>query len=364
VDIKDVLVQDAVADSLADAPIVGSWNAQSLSETPLEPEQPQQADAQQEALADLNTDREDWHWRPQDQEPDSYVAQEAARRSQAQERPQQQQQQQEAPPPTPEAVQDSIAQLDTFVREQNLNDPASAHQFAEEFCGAFGSDMYKSGVNVEGLGNVMAKTAVSALNAYQWCNGDISRLGPIPAESARAFTSEFLRAWGVDPRAVQVNERQLAETVFLGAVNFLGTYQQFGGKVSNLDQLNNPEAAEWFLGSFLQAVGVQNAAVDRTVALKLADAGGKYLLSFMNKVGQLQPRQQASRRQSGQRASRRGFRTNQDIFSPDVLERLDLEKTPQRKGQDFTPKARRVTSPFQSNQDIFNSESLADFQRL
>jgi hypothetical protein len=111
-------------------------------------------------LADLQTHREDW--RPQNQVgKDPFIVMEAERRKVEG----LEQQQQETQPQTPEQIQESIQALDTVVRENNLNDAASAKEFATDFCGAFGSDPYKSGVNVEGLGNVMAKTAFSALNA-------------------------------------------------------------------------------------------------------------------------------------------------------------------------------------------------------
>ena len=257
-DITQAAVQDSIADSILSAPIVGSHRDDSLSESPLaEPEQGQPA-GQQEALADLSTDREDW--RPQNTQPDPFVVEEATRRIVREEtrtaQPEQQSQQPEAQPElTPQAIHEGIASLDSFVRENGLNDANSAREFATELVGAFGSDIYKSGIDVEKMGLVMSKATFSALNAYNACQGDLSRLAPVPEESARAFSSEFLRAWGIDPREVPVNERQLADTVFRGAANFMATYQRYGGKVSSLDQLNTPEAAEWFFSNFLQAFG-------------------------------------------------------------------------------------------------------------
>jgi len=250
--------------------------------------------------------------------------------------PEQTQQQAEA---APQSIQEGIQALDAAVEQYELNDPLSAKDFASEFCESLGSSLYDSGVNVEAFGGVMAKTALSAAQIYDSVQGDISKIpAQIAPESAKAFTYDFLKAWGVDARTVQCNEQLLAGTVFQGVLNFYATYQQLGGKVTSVDQLNSPENAEHFLGNFLKAFGVETQ-VDRTVALRFADAAGKYLLGFMGKLNQIQPepaRPQRSRagasRSSGQqratgRAPRKAasdrstrFRTNGDIFTDDVMD--------------------------------------------
>jgi hypothetical protein len=347
VDIKDAAAQDAVATSLLSAPIVGSWR-----EGPLAESGEHQPSEGAEQLADLSTDRDDW--RVENQPVDPLVAQEAAKRN-AEQREQPEQQVEQPAPPTPEQIQEGIQHLDTFVRENGLNDPESARGFASEMCEAFGTDMFASGVNVEALGQTMAKTACSALRMFDELGGDLSKMPPIPAESAQAFAHDFMKAWGADSRATPVNAQLLTQTVLSGALNFIGTYHRFGGKVTDMAQLNQPEAAEQFLGQFLHAFGIE-APPDRAAALRFADAGGKYLLSFMNRLGQLQPREQprtSSKRSSGRRQS---ARTN-------VFEDMELPKTIPKKGEDFSPKGRRARASFQTNKDIFGDDTMRIYER-
>lgn len=235
-------------------------------------------------------------------------------------------QQGQSPEPTTEDIQQGMEKLDAFIEEQNLNDPASAKTFSEDFCSAFGTTSYEAGVDTKSLGQVMSKVAVSAVNAWEQAHGDPSKLPPVSPVAAAAFTREFLRAWNVDSRTVEVNSQQLAQTVFAGALNFIDTYQRLGGRVQNLEQLNSPEMAEHFLGNFLRSFGVETP-VDRTTALKVADAAGKYLLGFLGKLGQIPQREQTrparqSSKSSGRKSShpRPQMRTNRDIFSDDVLD--------------------------------------------
>jgi hypothetical protein len=240
----------------------------------------------------------------------------------------------------PQSVQESVAALDALVSEHSLNDAALAKDFAAGFCEAFGPDLYSAGANVEGLGNVMAKTALSAAQVYDSVGGDLSKLPTeISPEAAKAFTYDFLKAWGVDPRTTQVNEQLFAGTVLQGVLNFYATYQARGGNTS-VDQLNSSEMAEQFLGNFLRAFGVEGQ-VDRGMALRLADAGGKYLLGFLGNLSAIQPqparsqrsRTSASRSSVQQRSSARApgkgrstrFRTNGDIFDDDTLNSYQRE---------------------------------------
>src|ERR1700694_3368602 len=76
------------------------------------------------------------------------------------------QEQEQAQAPTAESVQQGIAALDATVQEHGLNDPASAKGFADEFCSALGTDVYRAGVDVQMLGGTVAKTALSAMHVY------------------------------------------------------------------------------------------------------------------------------------------------------------------------------------------------------
>lgn len=243
-------------------------------------------------------------------------------------------QQQPAQALTPEAVEAGIQRLDAIVREHGLNDAASANEFATAFCESFGTDLYKSGINVEALGSVMAKASLSALRVYEASGGDPARVPAMPDASAKAFTHDIMRGLGIDPRAVPVDEQLLANTVMRASLNFLDTYNRYGGKVSDLAKLNDAGAAEMFLGNFLKAFGV-NGPVDRASALKFADASGKYLLSMRDKVlawyAAEQAKQQPRGKSRGQRVPARFreglkgckapvFESNRDVFSPAVIE--------------------------------------------
>jgi hypothetical protein len=217
-----------------------------------------------------------------------------AHQGRQQPQPQQEaQDQQQAPEPTIEQVQAGIEALDAAVQEHGLNDPQSAREFATDFCSAFGTDVFKSGVDVETLGSTMAKATLSAVNLYTQSGGDLAQMGEVPEAAARAFTHDVLKGLGFDPRSVQVDERLLANTVLSGTLSFLDTYSKLGGKVTDMSRLNSPEAAEWLLGNWLRAFGIDRP-VDRATALRFADAGGKYILSFLGKLGQVQDRQAAT----------------------------------------------------------------------
>ena len=247
---------------------------------------------------------------------------------------QQSQTQEQAQPLTVEQVHAGIESLDRTVMQYGLNDPQTAKSFSDDFCAALGTDVYKSGIDVERFGSVMAKTALSAVGIYESTQGDVSNLAEVPAESARAFSHDLLTAFGIDPRSMQVNEQLLAQTALGGMLNFIDTYSRYGGKVTDLSVLNTPDAAELFFGNFLRALG-HDRPVDRTSAVKFADACGKYVLGMMGKLRQIQGQQTETKRGSkgqrwqripvglrsaikGSRAPR--FKTNQDYFDGPTMD--------------------------------------------
>lgn len=355
-DITEAPIQEAIADSiLSDDNIVGSWKDGALSEKPAA--EPQE---NAERLADLATDRREEPMSPEDaQRFAESIAKPGERVGREGERQESEPALAQTQAPTQQSVQEWIQSTESLIRENSLNDPQAAREFANGLCETFGTDLYASGANVEALGMVAARTAISALNVYEAYKDNPASLGPIPAESAQAFTHEFLRAWGVDPRAVQVNPQMLAETVLRGALNLIDTHQRFGGKIAHLDQLNSPEAAESFLANFLAAFGIESRP-DRATALKFADANAKFLLSFMTKVGQLQPQGRTRGARSSQRRARGEWRTNSDLFDG-AQDMLDQEATGKRGREGFEPRQRASRSPFQTNRDIFDEETLSAF---
>ncbi len=247
---------------------------------------------------------------------------------------------------TAEQVETGIAELEQAVEANGLNDPQTAKEFATDFCGAFGSDPYKAGVDVQTLGSTMAKATLSACTVYQQLGGDLANLPEMPAASARAFTHDILKGLGFDPREVPVDERLLADTVMRSTLNFIDTYSKYGGKVTDMGKLNDPQMAEWLLGNWLKAFGVDRQ-VTRQEALRFADAGGKYILSFLGKLGQINQRAAQARQGQGSRTNtgrgrgqrvpakfREGirgrkvqtFRSNADIFSPSIMEGIAMDR--------------------------------------
>jgi hypothetical protein len=269
--------------------------------------------------------------------------QEPREQPQAQERPergeqQEREQAQQTAEPTPEEIQAGVEQLDNAVKEYALNEPADARQFADEFCSAFGTDVYKVGVDIGALGGVMAKTALSAIEVCAATGGDLSKMPGIPLQNAQAFTHELLKGMGVDPRTMNVDASLLARTTLGGMVNFIKTYYSFGGKVTDLAKLNDPQAAEFYMKNFMQALGVEGQ-VNRDAALKFADACSRQMLRVMGKLREVNQQRSANQerqprgRSRGQRVPaqfREGIKgskiakltTNTDIFDDETLETM------------------------------------------
>jgi len=129
---------------------------------------------------------------------------------------------------------------------------------------------------------------------------------------------------------MNVDASLLARTVAGGLMNFLSTFNNYGGKVTDLAKLNSPENAEFYMQNFMKALGV-DAPVNRAAALKFADACAKQMLRVMGRISQVngqraasQPRQTRARGQripaqfregmKGAKAPR--FRTNSGTDDP------------------------------------------------
>jgi hypothetical protein len=298
-DITDAVAQDAIADSL-------------LGDQPTEEmgEQYQEQDSGAEQSDDWQQITDELRGETQRIEADS-----------------RQDAQQPSEEVTAQAVQESSQQLDQFVGERGLVDPAESALLAS----ALGVDR----ANSAPLGNVLAKVTVSALDVLGQTGGDLSKVPPISREAAVAFSNEFLRAIGADPRMSNANPEQLAHVVLAGTLSFLqaaGTY----GLNASLDQLNSGEAAEWFANALFQCFG-SNQTADRQYALGIADAGGRYILSILRKLDGQQSQQPQRRAHSSSSRSGRGqqrsgqrsggwsrMRTNTDIFDQDAEEEYRL----------------------------------------
>jgi hypothetical protein len=333
-DVTNTALQNAIAESL-----LGDE-----SEQPQAEEQPESeyavsgADLLDEAIAEQESNvlrhGDNGMTHRLEEQPEAEVRQ-PQERLRSERAPEEKTEQQEQRPPTPEEVQAGVEKLDSAVKEFGLDSPSDYRQFADEFTAAFGTDVYKAGVDVGALGGVMAKTALSAFQVYEVTKGDLSKMGAIPEQNAQAFAFDFLKGMGIDPRSMPVDSSLLARTVLGGAVNFIKTCESYGWKITDLSKINNPETAEFYLGHFLKALGVEGQ-VNRETAIKFADAFGKQMLRVWGKLSEAQAQRAAAQqpRTKGQRGPRvpaglregiRGskaprFKTNQEVFDSNTMD--------------------------------------------
>jgi hypothetical protein len=301
-DIKNAVEQDKIADSL----LGNEGEQQTQPEAEASEYAASGTDLLDEAITEQAAERlqfdegdsgvERW----QAEHPEEESQQEQVRQEQS---PGLEAEEQEQHVPTPEEVQAGVEQLDNAVKEYGLNEPADARTFADDFTGAFGSDVFKASVDIESLGGVMSKTAFSALNIYAATGGDLSKMPAIPEQNAQVFAHDFLKGMGLDPRSMpNVDASLLARTTLGGMMNFLRTYDSYGGRVTDLSKLNDPKQAEFYLQNFMQALGVPGSA-NRETAVKFADACAKQLLRVMGKVSEVnRQRQEAQANQRQPRA--------------------------------------------------------------
>jgi hypothetical protein len=337
--IEDAAIQEEIADSL--------FGDEAHQEAQPEQEQSEYASSGEDLLNEAIEEQESSpfnfdaeraerveHLRREQPEAEAQQPQERLRS----ERDPQEQEQPHAP--TPEEVQAGVEKLDSAVKELALNEPADARAFADEFTAAFGTDVYKAGVDVGALGGVMAKTALSAFQIFEATNGDLSKMNEIPPQNAEAFAFDFLKGMGIDPRSMPVDSSLLARTVLGGAVNFIKTCESYGWKITDLSKINSPESAQFYAQNFLKALGIEQQ-VNRETAIKFADAFGKQMLRVWGKLSEASKQRAAAQpRTKGQRGQRipaqfrdgiKGsrvpkFRSNADIFSGDAVEAAMSQK--------------------------------------
>jgi hypothetical protein len=307
-DITQAMEQEAIADSILDAPIVGSWLDGELAENgeatfASEQNQPEEwADPGPEILDELAQELTGEQPGQQEAQPEAQATREL----------------------TPVEIHDGIQQMHATVEELGLNDETAAQRLAHDLTAPFGAD--PRSVDSQALGQTMASAVLSAV---QICESG-QQVGPIPPAAAAEFTGDFLRSIGMDPRTIQVDSQQFATAVLGGTLNFLETVKVYGLNAS-LDRLNSPEGAEVFAGGLMKAFGITEP-VTREHALHLADTGGKYILAVLQRLARALPQEEEqsprqSRRSSGERSSSRGrsqFQSNRDIFDADAMGEYEL----------------------------------------
>lgn len=369
-DITQALEQAEIADSiLSDDNIIGSWKSDALAETPAAREQETSAESG-EKLADLSTDRNDGE---QLSPEEAYIQLAAQVRANG---PAPEQQASQPVELTATQVRESMQSREAFIQEHQLNDPLSAKEFALGMTEAFGGGAMN--VNIEQLGLTSALVTDSAALVHEKIGPQFEQFaasvfqgnsGPmVPAATVNEFFGRFIRSCNQDPRVWEgrVDKQLLADTVFFCDANIIDGAKKNPG-ISDPSQLNDPRVSQWAYGRLLAAFGYDPEQMRQadpeqflTNALTLADARARYVLSFIGKHEQNRPRVSARPKQN----SGSPFRTNQDIFTNDVMERRALETATRKSDGDFSPKGKAPHSPFQTNQDIFDDETMSAFRRL
>ena len=230
---------------------------------------------------------------------------------------------------TPQQVQEGVEQLSQAVEHYQLNDAGAAQQLAYDLTAANGGD--PGSVDAGALGSTMAKAVLSACQIFDDYAGNPQNLPTVSREAAQHFTGDFLRSFGMDPRTTQVDAQRFSNLVLSGTLNFISAAKAQGLNAT-MDRLNSAEAAEWFANELHQCFG-QTGPVSREYALHLADAGGKYILGILQKLQQLQPAQSNNRRAAsgssrqarGGRRSAARFQSNNDIFDADTMDLYQRE---------------------------------------
>jgi hypothetical protein len=306
-DITNSVSQEAIADSILDAPIVGDHRRLSVDtvsderifeEWPnqqvdfeLEGEQPEQEPEQ------LETEGQEFA----DDELNQILDEaQASIRDEAQ-----------PEVLTPAEIAQNLQQLDAAITEHQLVDPMSAQALANDLTLPYGGDPRQVDSNL--LGSAMAKTVVSALQIFDSCQGDPSKINEntIPPAAANLFTSEVLRSFGIDPRLTSVDSMHLARVALGGMLNFVSTVNEHGLDTS-MDRLNSPEAAQWFGNEVNKAFGI-NEPMDRQAAIALADGFGRFAVGVMQRLKQVNPPTEVRQSRSRPKPSSR-FRSNRDLF--------------------------------------------------
>lgn len=232
-----------------------------------------------------------------------------------------------------EQVQEQAESVSAYwgqrVEALQLNDPETATEFASNLAAMGGMALEDSGVDVKQLGHTMSKTALSVCELFNEYEGNLGNIPGIPEHEAQEFADDLLGAWGVDTRMFpNVDAGRLAATVFVGGYRILEACKA-ADYTTDMRKINSPENAVNFATSFLNSIGIEGQA-ERAWAIQLADAFGRYVISTATKFSGAQEQQaerqthRASQPSSKRRAVQK-FQTNDDIFDEETLMRLQQE---------------------------------------
>ena len=294
----------------------------------------QQSNPVRERQPEAQPEREDW--RAENQPVDRFVAEEAARRNA--------EQAQQGQDSTPEQVRETVRSLDAFNEQHHLADESRT----EGFCLALARlGQPLETIDQTELGKGLDRLALNTLKVAEATNDFPS----VPPTMATEFCFTILPALQIDPRDPNINHEYVANMLHGASVNFYRTAQ--AQRSDDVARLNHPGQVAWTYWHLMKAFGrtpVWQLPADRRmepawspeerkIAIGLADAYGRFLLSYRTKVTQAaqhyqpqSPARQASRRPGAQRGARAAMRliapkhalpemqTNNDLYDRQTRE--------------------------------------------
>lgn len=231
----------------------------------------------------------------------------------------------QAQPLTAEEIRQSMAGLDAFVQENQLNAGAAA-AFPHELCSALGTTPEAAAIDAQGVIDFSAKSVVAGLREIELCGGDFSQIQPMPDSLAMEVGFDACKLLGYDPRGDGVNPGGVAQVARFATLNILKTIHETG--FTDPEKINSREAVQVFGNELFKHLG-HKGEMPATVARQFGDAWTRRVLSIVGQLRENQERaasQPKSRKASGPRVPAwareavRGskapkFDSNQDIFS-------------------------------------------------
>jgi len=314
--IENSASQQALADSLLDAPIIGdhrnpNWLEQ--TEDSFENDEPLDYESSPEQEQPEPADLDELGQRLRDEYDHNQLLNEAEAHLNAQ-------QNQPQAPATAQQVYAGIEQLDHATEASGLKEPGQWQPMVEALTSSFGAD--PSCCDGPRLGSALGKCLQSAADLFIQRNGDLTGLGPIHPISAREFASEVLGAFGGD--ASEADAQGFSQVMLGATLSLLQTAEELG-PYATVDRMVNPANAQAFVDALFGTLGAGQIA-DPATAMHLARNYAAYVLQGSNRISasnQRQPRQQSASRQ----VQRQAHSWNEDVFGdPEVMERLRLER--------------------------------------
>jgi hypothetical protein len=270
-DISNAALQDELASSLLDAPIVGNWmdgNWDSAADERVAEEWPNGfgGDEAEELSPDQLALGPGERWQSETEEGEQEVEQEDGQQFD----PESTQQTQEF---TEEEVNSQIGQLYDVIEQSGLNDRGAAQQLGYDLTAPFGAD--SANVDSDALGQAMSVLGASSIEFYLG-GGRIENAPPIHAAAASYLTTGIAQAFGMDDSIFDTQRSQdLAEftrTSYLGILDAFNT----NGIDAPLHRVNAAETAQAAGNRLNQIFGI-NEPMPLQHAMYLANSFATYV---------------------------------------------------------------------------------------